>query len=480
MSVKLVQSKLGVHSSGTSFTVVLDAVPKAGNFLVLEFGTGGSNGVSSVTGNGTWVLSKVQSSAPNEVSIYHLYNNTGATATITVNLAGTPSGGTTSARVFEYANMPAAGAVQGSTGTSANNAFPQAGLITSTTPTLSLVTAYHTDGALQSGPATANSAVLPLTAANGTGTHLGAWMGLDAPYSETIAWVTASASNYVGATATWPYSSVLDATSVGDASVTSLSLPRPVGGLNTLRLVVLYTESLTLTPSLSPGSWTKITGAGGQAPAAGVPFETHVYRNRDAGETGPISITWGGAAVWATAHGVSISDRLRVGDPQDIAATFTLAGVAGKAATLPAITPIHDGSVLFSYQANSTGAVSTWSDGSTKRGDVGGVAIADLWQPTAATKSGTVGITVSTIWVTGQVTLRQVDTALEQSAYRFRNDDGSETSATWKAALNTVPNLTPDQTVRLRTQVNGTFDPKRTTFKLQYRKVGAAAWRDLG
>lgn len=67
---------------------------------------------------------------------------------------------------------------------------------------------------------------------------------------------------------------------------------------------------------------------------------------------------------------------------------------------------------------------------------------------------------------------------LEQYSYRFRNDDGSETTATWKAAENTSVTLAPSTTARLRIGVNATGDPASKQFKLQYRKVGAASWRD--
>jgi hypothetical protein len=69
--------------------------------------------------------------------------------------------------------------------------------------------------------------------------------------------------------------------------------------------------------------------------------------------------------------------------------------------------------------------------------------------------------------------------ALEQYAYRFRNDDGSETTATWKAAQNTSASITPDETFRFRVGVNATADPPSHQYKVQYRKVGAAEWRDI-
>lgn len=72
-----------------------------------------------------------------------------------------------------------------------------------------------------------------------------------------------------------------------------------------------------------------------------------------------------------------------------------------------------------------------------------------------------------------------VTLATEQFGFRARNDDGSEATATWKAAQNAAFALTADQTFRLRFGLNATGDPASAGYKLQYRKVGDASWRDV-
>jgi hypothetical protein len=70
-------------------------------------------------------------------------------------------------------------------------------------------------------------------------------------------------------------------------------------------------------------------------------------------------------------------------------------------------------------------------------------------------------------------------TLLAQSHYRFRNDDGSETTATWAAAEDTnvtIAALTPK---RLRVEIGATGNPASAAYKLQYRKVGDSTWRDI-
>lgn len=69
--------------------------------------------------------------------------------------------------------------------------------------------------------------------------------------------------------------------------------------------------------------------------------------------------------------------------------------------------------------------------------------------------------------------------ALTQSRFRFRNDDGSETTATWAAAEDADISVAALTAKRLRVQVAATGDPSAKSFKLQYRKVGDGTWRDI-
>lgn len=68
---------------------------------------------------------------------------------------------------------------------------------------------------------------------------------------------------------------------------------------------------------------------------------------------------------------------------------------------------------------------------------------------------------------------------LKQSDFRWRNDDGSETTATWKAAQNTNSTIAVTTNVRLRMLIDATRDPVPKHYKLQYRKVGDTTWLDV-
>lgn len=66
---------------------------------------------------------------------------------------------------------------------------------------------------------------------------------------------------------------------------------------------------------------------------------------------------------------------------------------------------------------------------------------------------------------------------LEQEGFRWRNDDGSESVATWRQSQDVDDTVAADTNVRLRVLVNATGDVASKKFKLQYRKVGNSVWR---
>lgn len=59
---------------------------------------------------------------------------------------------------------------------------------------------------------------------------------------------------------------------------------------------------------------------------------------------------------------------------------------------------------------------------------------------------------------------------LTQSAFRFRNDDGSETTATWRQTQNTNDSNTVSTRFRLRFLLNATNNPTAQNFMLQVKK----------
>lgn len=71
-----------------------------------------------------------------------------------------------------------------------------------------------------------------------------------------------------------------------------------------------------------------------------------------------------------------------------------------------------------------------------------------------------------------------VTPAHTQSAYRFRNDNGSETTATWQAAEDVNVSAALFVPLRLRVQVDTNFDAPTEQMALQFRRTGGT-WQTV-
>lgn len=65
---------------------------------------------------------------------------------------------------------------------------------------------------------------------------------------------------------------------------------------------------------------------------------------------------------------------------------------------------------------------------------------------------------------------------LEQEGYRWRNDDGSETTATWKAAQDTSVTLALDARARLRFVVSANSAVAAKAYTLYYKLSTDPTW----
>lgn len=69
-----------------------------------------------------------------------------------------------------------------------------------------------------------------------------------------------------------------------------------------------------------------------------------------------------------------------------------------------------------------------------------------------------------------------VTATIEQEGFRWRNDDGNETTATWAAAQDTDITAPVDSTRRIRLVINTTNDADPAQFRLEYKKDTDGAW----
>lgn len=70
-------------------------------------------------------------------------------------------------------------------------------------------------------------------------------------------------------------------------------------------------------------------------------------------------------------------------------------------------------------------------------------------------------------------------TELDQEGFRFRNDDGNETTATWKAAQDTNATSALSANVRLRFCINATDDPASSAYQLYYKKSSETHYKKV-
>ena len=144
--------------------------------------------------------------------------------------------------------------------------------------------------------------------------------------------------------------------------------------------------------------------------------------------------------------------------------------------------------------ANLSGVTATQIKAGQKASGSAALAANSAAVSTTTPSAGVTGLTAGTLYsyaavqnnsngdsnvVTGTFTTAAATPTLDQTHFRWRNDDGSETTATWAAAEDanvTIAALTP---TRLRVEIAATANPASAAYKLQYRKVGDTYWRDV-
>jgi hypothetical protein len=89
--------------------------------------------------------------------------------------------------------------------------------------------------------------------------------------------------------------------------------------------------------------------------------------------------------------------------------------------------------------------------------------------------------TTSCNWIWGILAFKSVaaGATLEQEGFRFRNDDGSESAATWLASQETNILAPAGTTKRLRFIVNATGDPAATQYQLEGKVSTDSAWTKI-
>jgi hypothetical protein len=194
----------------------------------------------------------------------------------------------------------------------------------------------------------------------------------------------------------------------------------------------------------------------------------------------PVAV-FGADEVTGTAISITLAS-----DPGGAAGDYLAMGVAINSDTMGPLTA----DLTLAWTGITLGAYNTAVEGETTTGgdmaaQVRSVPVSSGTSSAAPVMSGTGTGTGGADRAEGIVIRLRVTAATtrayDQVAYRGRNDDGNETTATWKAAENTGWDQVPDANFRFRAVIDetagGTLDAV-LDFKLQYNK-GGAGWNDV-
>lgn len=174
--------------------------------------------------------------------------------------------------------------------------------------------------------------------------------------------------------------------------------------------------------------------------------------------------------------------------PLDQVTTVHATG-SGTTATAASKTTTAAEEVIIGCFAEGTGSGFTWSNSGSYVLRVQGVQAENGWvlgvsdQIVSSISSYAAAATISTssTWFAWMATFRAPLPALDQSAYLWRNDDGTEDSATNAANENTQLSAGANLNYRPRIQVNATNNPTAKNFQIEYRKQGTTGpWHKVG
>lgn len=217
----------------------------------------------------------------------------------------------------------------------------------------------------------------------------------------------------------------------------------------------------------------------------------YVYWKRASGEGADYTFTWTGN-VWQEAIIVSYSGCITTGSPIDNSTSGKVeSATVDQSGNNPDIFPtlsfstnVADTELIYFCQTSvSLPATCDPSSGFGEIGQVSEMEIADKDQVSI----GATGNVVSTVSGTGSNGMGSTSAimvalkppaalTIEQEGFRWRNDDGNESAATWKANQDTDLSAAAESTARLRIILNGTGDPTAKDFLLEGKLSTDSDW----
>ena len=214
----------------------------------------------------------------------------------------------------------------------------------------------------------------------------------------------------------------------------------------------------------SASACTGIKSHGGVGEAGGIIF---YFPNTVSGSK-TISVTWGSGNAfpgWVALEfsGVATSSPLEVESALGSATNGTSAASTTNATSTTTANSLLVG-LIKNYEGRTT-TVNTsptdWNEAHDGGGSpVYGTEVQYLVVSSAAVYQAAGTLSGNGYWVAALATFKESASAtIEQEGFRFRNDDGSESTATWKANQDVNINLAADTAFRLRFLLKATGNP---------------------
>lgn len=214
-----------------------------------------------------------------------------------------------------------------------------------------------------------------------------------------------------------------------------------------------------------------------------------VYRGTGTASAGAITMDyWGGSIYNETMWSVDEFTGVDSTTPNDAATTASILSTGTSLAVGDVGTP-DTGDVIYGAfamaVANDNLAPESGFTALTQIQNGANVRALLTEYDATATLDETPGSTWSTTLTTGNgaggigFIINGAAATTDQEGFRFRNDDGSETTATWLADQDTNITRDKDLTTRLRFLIDSSGDLPATQYQLEWRKMGDTASDDF-
>lgn len=270
-------------------------------------------------------------------------------------------------------------------------------------------------------------------------------------------------------------------TSGGTITTHTGAVTRSCTAGNSLLVIIRWYNAVTVSSIACSGETITLVGSaqGNGALNASARTQFAVINNISSTASKTIDVTYSGAAANSTVSCVEFSgaNTSGIAGAHPAAATGTASTNPSHSVTTTAADSLIVGALMSSASGATVGAgYTTLGFGSFWSFEFGECSTATTGATGAKTVDWTNG---AADWHIDAIEILAFGTLAEQEGARFGNDDGAEAAHTWAAAQDANITAPAGQTQVLNMIVNATGTLGAKTFKLQYRKVGDGAWRDV-